>query len=42
MKSFTLLALVAALLMLIGCNGSGSGGSTAKGGGCTSLVQLLR
>ncbi len=41
MKTFTLLVLVVVVFMVTGCNGSGSGGSTAKGG-CLSLVKMLR
>ncbi len=41
MKVCTFVALLAVLFMVTACNGSGSGGSTAKGG-CTMLIKMLR
>ena len=42
MKSLTLVVVLAVLVLISGCNGSGTGGSTAKGSGCQSFVKLLK
>ncbi len=42
MRSMTLVALLGVLVMLAGCNATGSGGDSKVKTGCISLVKMLR